>query len=452
MERLLHIEESNLELFAYQPERFGEEETKDILYHIEYCCLCKDIYSVYKSIHNGMEEYACSKPDENDRDIAERITGKFRKRQNLKLLKSEKSIVQIYEGKADLITEPKFFSIEYIIYYIKNYPVQARITTLSMIFALFLIIVLFRTNSKDMNPVTLQNRNSILEAYNMEGELIWKKNIKGIPSYGIDSLTKFSAYEKKFISILDIDGDGKNEVLMCGNDHSGLYRSDSLYCLNNNGTLRWVASPEDPKYNYAPKWKRTNWMIMEFFTINTKEGIKLFVIAHVESYGGAILSTLNPEDGSVTSSLYHSGYFTSQTHYDMDRDGNDEIFLGGTSSFDKPFLMVLKSYNLMGVMPDYFSKSKLIPGNAMYYILLPLSGLYPFSETPLTPNVERSYKYNEDGILVLTTDYIDNAKSIAYLQFAFNSKMECEYVTSGSSYNILYDKYFKKGLLTKSLD
>lgn len=448
----MHIDEEILEKYILIPELLGDTARDKIKDHIEGCSRCKELYNTLTKINIEIKDEIGNEPLDIDEEVARRILVRKEKIESARLLTATNSI-QIFNGKAEIISRPKLYSLQGIGYLIKHFPAQVGGFGLIAVLAIGFIIVTLRNTQKDLNPVTLKAYNSVLSAFNKEGDLLWKKNIDGIPDYGIDSLQNWSYDKKRFLNLVDIDGDGKNELLLSGRyEDRGLFRSDTLYCFNYDGSSRWAASPESKKINYAPTWKRTHWVVTEFFTVKTKSGPKLFVYAPVASYGGTILSFINPKDGSVLSSIFHSGYSISQYHYDFDKDGNDEIIMGGTSSFDKPFIMILKSDFLMGAMPDYFTKQNYIKGNALYYILLPVSNLGKLLSTTSGSYVSNIYKFNNGGIAVLSNDVAWNEKDQIALQFAFDSAFTCKSVTGGTSYSLFYDKYYKKGILKTPID
>lgn len=448
----MHIQPQILEKYFLAPELFNESEKDTIDAHLANCILCEKLFNTYKQINENIEEEIEYSPNDIDLEIAKRLYNEKNDINNSNLLVSNNS-VQIFGGKAKIVERPNLFSLSGIVYVFKYYPLQSAGMTLITALAVAFLVFTVNNLRKDKNPVTLKFENSILSTYNIEGELLWKKNVDGIPNYNLDSLANWNYSDKRHINILDIDGDGKNEILLTGRyENKGLFRTDSLYCINNDSSIRWIISPENQKFNYAPSWKRTHWEVTEFFTIKTNNGPKLFVYAHVASFGGTVISEINPKNGNIVSSIYHSGYSTAQYHCDIDGDGNEEIIMGGTSSFDRPFILVLSSNHLMGALPDYYTKEKHIKGNALYYILLPVSELGKLLANNSGSNVRNLYKFNNNGIAVLVKDVAWSSKEEITLQYTFDSTLTCKTVTAGTSYGIYYDKYYKQGLIKSKLD
>lgn len=451
----MHIDDKILERLILSPESLSVKEKDEILVHLDECVYCKESFDTFEKIYCTINEEALKEPTKNDIDLSGRIKTKMEGRDEQKLLTGKSSEVRIYDGKAEIVGKQKIFTLQNIYYFIKNYPLPSLGFALVASLAIAFITVTFKAQFKDKNPVSLDIKNAVLIAYNKEGDVLWKKHTGSINgNERIDSLMSWPAFgQRRYINLLDIDSDGKNEILLAGFGESKIFSSDTLYCLNNDGNLRWKASPENKKFNYAPKWHRTTWFFVDFFTAKVKNGHKLYVIGHVASYGGTIISTLNPANGEVTSSIYHSGYFSCQSHFDIDKDGNDELFLGATSSYDKPAVMILKSDYLMGVMPDFFSSGHQINGNAMYYILLPVSKLGKLLNkelehvTGIALNVAIIYKFGKNGFSLLTNDYFISINAAMQLQWAFDSTFSCISVTMGSLYQKAYEEYYRKGLL-----
>jgi hypothetical protein len=452
----LHLEESKIELYTLNPEVFSEDEKNEINSHINDCLLCKEIFDAYRNIYNDISAGLERKKTSNDEEIARRISLQLMNTGEDKLL-PENSIVQVYNGKTSIVERPKLFSLANISYFIKNYPIPTFSFAVVVALAMAFIVGQINRSYKDTNPTFCSVANYMLTTYNNSGEILWRKNIYGIPNIQIDSLLEWKYDHKRFLSLLDLDSDGKNEVLVSGQSSlHGKLNQDSLYCFNSDGSLRWIAGVESPKYNYAPNWKRTKWNVKDFFTAKTKNGNKLFVVACDESYGGALVSSLNPKTGQILSTIYHSGWISTEIHFDIDGDGDDEIILGGSSSYDKPFLMVLKSSeNLQGVLPDYFNTQKnYIKGNAEYYILFSVSNLGKKVSVSESYNICELKKFRENGIMALTHEAI--TPDIKYqgleLQYTFNNKLKIQYVASGADFSKAYREFLKKHIFKKPLD
>ncbi|MBI1937312.1 MAG: hypothetical protein HYS25_04235 [Ignavibacteriales bacterium] len=447
-----HIDENILEKFAIDKNLLNDEEVLAVKSHLKECGHCRELYSFYLESVNELEESSLTEPSDIDYNFAQKLKSKLEPEES-KLLRDKNGAVQIFNGNAEIITKKNIYSLQNIYRLIKTYPVSSFSFAAVCVMAASFLVTTFKDFVKDTNPASLEIKHSVLYAYNQAGQLLWNKNVDGIYADKIDSVMIFTEGRKKCVNLLDIDNDNKNEILITGSlIEKGLYRTDSLYCFNSDGTKRWTVSPEDQKFNYAPKWKRTNWWVEEFFTAKSNNGVLLYVLANVETYGGTVLSTLNPLTGKVTSSLYHSGHYTTQFHYDMDGDGNDEIFLGGISSYDRPFVMILKQPYLMGVMPDYFSSNHKVPGNAWYYVLLPVSKLSKIAGLVSPASLSVIKKFDKDGIVCYSDDVpSDKRENRLRLLYSFNKKIEIQFINYTTQYKALYDEIVSKGKIKEGI-
>lgn len=454
MEKSLHIKETELELFAYSPEAFSEEENKNILSHLDKCSLCKDIYNSYKNIYiaisNGLEK----EPDEIDKELAAKIVGKFEGRQHSKLLTDSKTSVEIFNGRVNLVTKPKFFSLQYFIYIIKNYPVQTTGFAFIAALALAFIVSTIKSSVKDVNPAFIEIEKNIIKVYSRDADLLFKKACNGIPNLEPRLLMRWQPDRKRYINILDIDNDGINEILISGSgEEKSIFANDSLYCFSNKGELKWATYPELPNNPETPEWHRTTLRVQEFFTTEYGDDKKLFAISRDANYAGALISELNAETGEVVSTLYFAGWATVELTIDLENDGNDEIIIGGGDTFNKPFIMILKADKLKGVMPDFYSQNKnYAKGSAYIYLQLYFNLLSKYDEGFLqNPGIITISKLTGGGFQIVTHEHGSGA-SASGLQYAFNSNAEVTHISAGSEYLFRYQNLLENGFVTQRLD
>lgn len=449
----MHINEEILEKFYLAPESFSVEEKNALVKHLEDCNQCSLLFDNITDFINSIDMGINEEPTSNDKAFALKIKNKLENVDENKQLPEKNNSVELFNGKAEIVSQTNIYSLKNIYKLIKSHPFTSFSFASICLMAAAYLVTTIKTSFKDKNPATLEIKHSVLYSYNEAGELLWSKNVDGIYAEKIDSVSQFIYGKRKLIGLVDIDNDGKNEILLTGTYvEKGTYRNDSLYCINYDGSKRWTISPEDKKFNYAPKWKRTNWCVSEFFTAKQNGKPILYVLANVETYGGTVLSTLDPNTGNVTSSLYHSGHYSAQFHYDIDNDGSDEIFLGGISSYDKPFLMVLKQDFLMGVMPDFYSTGHKVKGNAWHYILMPVTKLSLVAGVYSPSNVSEIKRFEKNGIVCYCDDVPGQTSAEnKRLLFSFDKNFRIKFINYTSQYNMLYDEMIKKGKITEAI-
>lgn len=438
----MHINEKILELYAGSPEQFTREESENIKLHLDECAYCRDIYDTYFNLFRGFKEAVKKEPDELDRLLADKLEEGFSGFDRKRLPEKNDSI-QIHDAEFEIVERNPRGIIKNVRHWIKRNPIKA--VSYSFVFSFILLLLLFKvkpTDYTEYNPVALKLNDFMLEAYNINGDLLWKKNVSGALSGNIDSLMSTN-YRGRRLMLEDIDGDNLNEVLLTGGEYDvGNYHPDTLYCFNYDGSLRWKAAPESERFNYAPKWKRTKWVINQFLVAKRGKKNLLFIVAHDYDFGGCVVSTLNPATGNIKSSLYHSGHITAAANIDIDLDGDEEIFFGGVSSYYKPFLMVIDRDTLMGVMPDFYSIGHKVKGNASYYILFPVTVLASALSRTKSIGVSDISKFNDSGIVVKSLEYFDQKIEVA-LQFVLDKNFNIQYITATPTYLYEYEKIKK---------
>lgn len=456
-ELTLHIDENKIEQFVLEPDVFNDAERSEILTHINSCSVCKEIYDTYSNIYVDLAAGIDRPGTSNDEEIAKRIYQRLNNSEERKLLSEKAATVQVYDGKTEIVERPKLFSLSNFYYFIKTYPIPSLGFAIIGALALAFIVGQSKSYFKDNNPYSLDVKENKILVYNKEGDLLWTKSSTGLPKYDLVTLINWTFGKRRYLSLQDIDSNGKKALLVTG-EYSmyGFYKSDSIYCFNSDGSLRWVISPEDAKHNYAPTWKRTRWGVRDFFTVKTKTGNKLYVIANDDSYAGTVVSQVDPKTGKILSSIYHSGWITAENHFDIDGDGNEEIILGGTSSFDKPSFMVLKSNNsLKGVMPDlYHTQKNPVKGNAEYYLLLKVSDLGKLLSESGVNDVCELRQFEKSGIELITREVVANEYRNYYngLVYSFDDHLKVKHITASAAFAKSYSDLYKKGKLNVPLD
>jgi hypothetical protein len=452
----LHIEENKIELFIIDPEGFNNKEKNEILLHLDSCSYCKEIYNTYNNFYCDIEVETKKKPNVNEEDVAQRIMSRIQKSDDSKLLSENSEAVQIHNGKTEIVIRHKLFSLQNIYYFIKNYPIQsfgfAVITALAIAF----IVGQVKIPMKNNNPFSVKINNNILEIYNNLGDILWTKPAMGIHVREIDALVTWPYEDQKCIGLLDIDSNGKNEVLIAGNENeTGFFSHDSLYCFNYDGSLRWVISGGIGEGTNVPKWKVMKSWIRDFFTIKVGKVNKLFMISNDRMYGGAVLSELNPKNGEILSSIFHAGWFSAQIHLDLNGDGKEEIILGGTSSdYDRPFLLVLNYGTAAGVIPrnvTHFEDNK-IKTNPLYYMLFPISELGKRESKSTNNDVIALLKAKNDEILVSICDVKLGENKYVSLVYTLDIDMKIQSIMADNGYEKLYADQLKTGIIRQHLD
>ncbi|MCL4550287.1 MAG: hypothetical protein M1480_03110 [Bacteroidetes bacterium] len=452
----MHIEENKIEQFVLEPEVLNDAEKDEILAHINSCSVCKEIYDTYSKIYVDLAAGINRPGTSNDEEIARRVYQRLSNSEERKLLSEKSTTVQVYNGKTEIVERPNILSLEGLLYYLKRNPLQLGSLGLVSLLAIAFLFITIKKSVKDDNPVYAEVKNGALNIYNSSGEVLWQKAAYGIPQIKSEQLMEWWYPNKRYLNINDLDADGKNEVLVSGDFTTrGLFRTDSLYCFNSDGTKRWVTSPEDIHSKWIPNWKRTEWQIEDFFTTKIGNNKKLFVLANDKTYAMTIVSEINPANGKILSSIYHSGWFLTDLCEDFDHRGENSLIFGGTSNdYKRPVIMILGSGNLQGALDKnaFLSSDSENKGNALYYLLLPVTNYH--ERVSGTNVVEiRQLEKTDKGFIVTTQEvHLENDHATVGIVYSFDEKMQIRNIIPTNWFQKRYDDLYKKGVFKEPLD
>lgn len=456
MEEKPHIDENILEEFAINSSSFSENKAAEIKLHLESCAFCRDIYSVFYKINTDLKNIPEKLPDENDKELAEKIVGKFGRTSARRLGSRGSQTITIHDGKVEISQKKKLIPVLNYFSVIRKHPVQSAGALILAGILFFLFMPTLKNSFNPPNPAFIELKSSKLIILDKNAEPLWELPAFGIPEERMEKLTQWVYGDKRYINVIDINNDGINEILISGKDIPNTkYSSDSVYCFSNKGNLLWVSGAEKPGNSDAPKWRRTQTKVRDFFATKYGREKKLFVVANDASYAGAFISELNPENGKVLSTIYHAGWLSASLCLDLDKDGNDEIILGGINTFNKAVIMILKTDRVDGVMPDYFSPgNNYKKGTAYAYVQLYCRDLSRIDHKFLSGyDITELGRFGENGFHTLTLEYsLDMQKDRSGVQYAFDNKINIIYISAGSEYSQKYDQLLNEGLVKEPLD
>lgn len=453
----MHISEDKIELLALDPGNIDEIEKVQIEAHLKVCPLCYEYYITFKKtleeINSNLEKPAELK----DTELADRIFYGVRPDKK-KLLGGNETTIQVYNGNYQVIQNEKSGFLAELKFFFRRRPILSSGFAMMSITAIAsLLFLTFNSFTKDDNPVYAETKAGIFEVYNSKGEVIWKKTVGNLPDRKLDQLLRYW-YDKDlktYFSILDIDNDNKNEVLLSGAMNNRLFAPDSLYCYEYNGNLRWVASAGKFIDFESDRWKHTRWNITDYFTVKSSGKKQLIVIAHDQTYAPLIVSKINPLDGIEISSYYHCGWNVSKKSekHDLNNDGNEEIIIGLTNNaFRRSALLVLSPDNLEGMAPaneQFYPPTR--KGKELYYLIFPI--------TNFAQKFAKSYQFavnemsvGEGGITINTTESPGNYNIDGSILYSFNKNLEIISAIGSQEFNRTYDEEYKKGTFSEPRD
>ncbi|MDE3059107.1 MAG: hypothetical protein KGJ59_14240 [Bacteroidota bacterium] len=386
------VTEEELDFFVRFPERLSQERRKAIEAYVKNNTFAADYVARQKKFYAELDSELNEQPTEHETALADRF---LRKRQlflpPLGLTRSEKK--EISEPWFEVIGERRTLSVRFV-QYVRRYPVRTTGFASIIAAAVFMLATLVQPKI-DSNPVYAKLTNYVLRVYNSEGAQLWTKSMLG---YAGDSSFTSTPYHQTLL-VADIDGDGKNEVLIAAGNNAEITWDDTLKCFNYDGALRWKRTVGAPVlFGGRHSSKNMTWQYTSIFTFSdsaietadrSASKPRLFGTAGSE-YLPSKLFEMDPLTGKDLQAYWVPGGINAALPMDIDNDGKEELLVGGNNdAWNRAFLAVLDPSNINGHAPvcgDYVPEN-CPPAHEKYYLL------FPFTEYGqlLSPKVSTNY-------------------------------------------------------------
>ena len=253
-----HIDQKILELYVLKDESVTAQRDA-IEAHLKECAGCRELYARMEDLYAGFLD---SMDSERNQDT-----------QKLHLVKSKKSsLVQatpspLQEVRANYEIERA--PIRRIVLFAKRHPVVSSTMSLFVIgFFALLGLQVFKTTEKiDENPsYYIYSPDNKLEVYNKENNLLWSLPSNGLEQYKLPEFNK----ENSFSQIVDVDGDGVNEIISVLPLGSEGTRNNTIKIINNKGKIINRFSFADSVFYYKENAYRNIFFPSSFVPFQTK--------------------------------------------------------------------------------------------------------------------------------------------------------------------------------------
>ena len=368
-----HINKNLLELFALDPDALRAEQRRTIESHLRTCALCREEHAGLVRMYESLDKQTDAPASERDRLVASRILGSGEPKRRVSGLLGTGQLTVLDRGQEITAGSPRF--PERVFAYISTYPLRSAAATLA--FTSLVIALLFLTASKDRNPVAGEFKNNTFSVYNRSGELLWTKSARGMPDGSIGEFVDGDGYTRKYSEIVDIDGDGSHQILICGNDKNAEFAADTLYCFDTDGSLRWRSGVGKMiPMGFKGEANHTNSIIRMFlmFKRTPAEPQRLFVIALDRYFSPTKIIELDPRTGAFLQVYFNRGQLNVMDHLDVDGDGREELVIGGVNdAYNRACLVGLdpQSFGGYSPAPSEFGGAELERGREKFYLLFP---------------------------------------------------------------------------------
>jgi len=430
-----HIDEETLELYVLESEEIDARRA-EIEAHLRECAGCdalrKEIEEFYSEVQSIREERS-------------KVTSQALTLRNVALK------VPTYAEFGPLSQIPKTWPARAVLFVIRH-PIVSTAGFVAFFIAALLLGMQIKT-AKDSNLAYARAKDEFLIAYNKSGDELWRKHVG--TGYDLENLRtlEYTLEPDDYLATIDVDGDGKQEVIAQFGMRSEwpLYRA--VVCYNADGSQRWrcefhrtmTFGSESFSDAYAPRFL----MVGDF----DRDGrVEIVVVAQHSLYYPTLIACLDASTGELKDEYWHSGYLIPPAHRDLNGDRIDElIFAGQNNGLDLACLFVLDPRKISGhsPAPEAYTPVNVAPGTEEYYLLIPRTDLKEFSafkrNRPATPiQLE-----GDNSLTIFVSEQVD-ADWYSVL-FHFNSSLQCISVVGQDRFVTLHRRLETQGKVARTL-
>lgn len=453
-----HVSDNELELFLLDNSQIDVARIKNINKHLTTCSFCKSKFEKIISFYSFIEENYNSALIE-DQHAADKVLTSNNSVNERRLLDENIRAVKVYDGKYEIMDTRNRSLFNKLIDFIKINPIRFSGSLALVGLIIGILFIIDKPETKFFNPTLAVIKDNVLSVYNELGDLLWKKAVPGMVDFRTDLPADSQIMQSGTRELLldDLDNDGINELLIAGK-HSGIgaFSRDTLYCFDPFGKMKWQYGCGSFTILNTPRWKHNDWFINDFFTVKTKSGKKLFVVAST-NYAPVKIFELDFNAGTIKQEFYNSGGITASVLFDVDNDGYNEIIIGGiNNAFSRAFLAVFRPDSLNGFSPstETYIPSSLQKNSALKYILFPTTNyLKAVSRTDYNM-VEQFYVSKEEKTI---TAYVQEAPGglpdiRGAVLYIFDMNWKVQSVVLADNFVANYNRLLTEGKIKEPLD
>jgi hypothetical protein len=341
-----HISSHKLELFVLgAAEVVGERE--QIERHLLECHGCRDLAGDIREFYEDLSEELENPPQV----VSEATTS---------LLKSNQSLAGNDEYFGDPLPSLRRTGTSRFTSFIRKYPMRATVGSFGL--AAALTALLLWPASKDENPMYCNfiSASRMVEVLNKKYEKLWQ--------FKTDKVKEWVNFNK-LAQVVDLDGDGVNEVLTSvASRNIDSVRGRPFTIFNSKGKMidrkDFVDTVRYKDRSYSPYFSSDGFVVLDNPALGLPE---IFLIITNDGRSPAMLVRMSGK-GVIIGRYWHFGHFVGIAAKDFDGDGQPELLLTGANNVaddvrgEYPVLIVLDPEKILGE-----GKSTSSPGFKMDY-------------------------------------------------------------------------------------
>ncbi len=285
------------------------------------------------------------------------------------------------------------------------------VAVLAVVIAGLLAVMLLPSEKKSV--FRLQIQGQLLIAYDDEGKRLWRKRIPFVESEA-----------KKFYSIKDLDGDGREEIILFANLVKEEGPVTTLMVMDNEGRWLWRHHFDEPiktaERIFYPPYNPRELRVEDL----DGDGRKEIVLVAQHSFYPCFITAFTG-GGEIIGTLWHAGRIGGEGDSflltDINGDGIKEIVAGGANSeYKKAAFLVIRPLKLEGKSPQTQGSKYDFPSKKVAdfetYILFPASSVGKFfGGVPIVSFIFPRRRTVEVGVKELHVFAFSQTPSVIYI-------------------------------------
>lgn len=315
----------------------------------------------------------------------------------------------------------------------------------------------------DTNPYQITLYGNDYQIRNKNGNVLWTKyyDPPERPRTERQAPNPFGEALSKQFAVIDLDGDGVNEVLL-GHNPSNIGFSDSLYCYNSDGTRLWSTPVGRPVITTENEYTTQVFGVHHIWVgeLDTTGKKRIAVTAGHDFYP-TFLYVLDT-DGQILKSYLHIGSITDITAVNSDIPGKKNIFATAThNGYHSGVVFLLDPDFIEGVCPQEdrirLLEPRLSPGTEIMYLKLPKSHVYHAyqgsEKNPFPFIISHSRTSVQISLYEVPSKPTEahNPAEWVSLRYEFTEALQPLSLSTSTQFDTNYGRALKNGLTSKSL-
>lgn len=325
--------------------------------------------------------------------------------------------------------------------FIKKNWISAVATVLLAILFAYLFVMDF-----DDNPAILKAEGGVLYVKNKNGKVLWAKLVNV-------SKAEIQSNRFKNAKIVDIENDGKNEVLICGErdaNNNFLINSAAVTCYNSEGIEIWQRVFRD-KVISEREILDTNYTvhILDTLTYNGQKSVLLFA-SNNNSFSSAIYRLDLKTGNRLPGTFWASGHIMDGIIKDVDNDSKQEVVgVGYDNGYEDLVFFIIENDTLTTMRPttnDYLLRG--IPfANMKQFIRIPKTDYDNYYKSRTPEYFFGSYNFDNENKKFSWATKLRNDRDdvqVGYVYSIIDSSIE---IVIDSDFRVIRDSLVASGKL-----